>query len=179
MFIELFIYLYRTDASPEENRNEIINDSIAYGILSLMATLWQFIFGIFCVDCFNQTAIRQVTRIRVKYFESLMRQDVGWYDVAGGKTNFTVRISEYVISLVSLWTAVLIGQIVSFQRHWENQEWISRRSEPFHEFDVLVCDVRRDFVCLWMAVDSHRHIVCPVGLHHKYFHWKGMSVFFL
>lgn len=75
---------------------EIINDSIAYGILSTVATLWQFIFGIFCVDCFNRTAIRQVTQIRNKYFESLMRQDIAWFDVAGGKTNFTVRITEYV-----------------------------------------------------------------------------------
>lgn len=85
---------FRSNASPEENHNEIINDSIAYGILSLIATAWQFIFGIFCVDCFNRTAIRQITRIRTKYFESLMRQDIGWYDVAGGKTNFSVRITE-------------------------------------------------------------------------------------
>lgn len=85
---------FRTDATIEENREAIINDSIAYGILSIMATLWQFIFGIFCVDCFNRTAIRQITRIRTKYFESLMRQDIGWYDVAGGKTNFSVRITE-------------------------------------------------------------------------------------
>lgn len=86
--------MYRTNATIEENRVEIINDSIAYGILSLIATLWQFIFGIFCVDFANRTAIRQVTRIRIKYFESLMRQDVAWYDVSGGKTNFTVRITE-------------------------------------------------------------------------------------
>lgn len=80
----------------EENRQEIINDSLAYGYLSIIATAWQFIFGILCVDCFNRTAIRQVTHIRIKYFESLLRQDIGWYDVAGGKTNFTVRITEYV-----------------------------------------------------------------------------------
>lgn len=94
MFHLLISHIDRTNATIEENRQEIINDSIAYGILSLIATLWQFVNGIFCVDCFNRTAIRQVTRIRVKYFESLMRQEVAWYDELGGKTNFTIRITE-------------------------------------------------------------------------------------
>lgn len=83
-----------SNATAQDNRDEIINDSIAYGYLALIATVWQFVFGIFCIDCFNRTAIRQITRIRTKYFESLMRQDIGWYDVAGGKTNFSVRITE-------------------------------------------------------------------------------------
>lgn len=94
MMILFALIHFRTDPTIEETRTAIINDSIAYGILTIMATLWQFIFGIFCVDCFNRTAIRQITRIRTKYFESLMRQDIGWYDVAGGKTNFSVRITE-------------------------------------------------------------------------------------
>lgn len=89
----MLIY-FRKDDTNASNQYEIINDSIAFGILSLMATMWQFIFGIFCVDCFNRTAVRQITRIRTKYFESLMRQNIGWYDVVGGKTNFTVRITE-------------------------------------------------------------------------------------
>lgn len=93
------IQFCRTNATIEENRAEIINDSIAYGTLTSIATLWQFIFGIFCVDCFNRTAIRQVTRIRIKYFESLMRQEIAWFDVAGSKTNFSVRIMEYVSDL--------------------------------------------------------------------------------
>lgn len=73
---------------------------MAYFILSLISTGWQFVFGIFCVDCFNRTAIRQVTRIRTKYFESLMRQNIAWYDIAAGKTNFSIRITEYVILLI-------------------------------------------------------------------------------
>lgn len=88
------LHHFRTNATIEENHREIINDSIAYGILTLMATIWQFVFGIFGVDCFNRTAIRQVTRIRIKYFESLMRQDIAWYDVFGHNQNFSVRITE-------------------------------------------------------------------------------------
>lgn len=85
---------YRTNATDAENRTEIINDSIAYGILITIATSIQFIAGIFAVDCFNQAALRQITRIRVKFFQSLMKQEIGWYDVAGGSSNFAVRITE-------------------------------------------------------------------------------------
>lgn len=94
----VFNFFLRKNASPEESLEAIIDDSIAYLILSLISTAWQFVFGIFCVDCFNRTAIRQVTRIRTKYFESLMRQDISWYDIAAGRTNFSIRITEYVTS---------------------------------------------------------------------------------
>lgn len=52
--------------------------------------------GIFCVDCFNHTALRQTSRIRIEYFRSLMRQEIGWYDVASGNSNFAVRVTELV-----------------------------------------------------------------------------------
>ncbi|XP_031626071.1 multidrug resistance protein homolog 65-like [Contarinia nasturtii] len=90
-----------TNATIEVNRQEIMNDSVAYCIHMLMATMWQFIFGILCVDCFNRTSIRQVTRLRVKYFESLMRQDIAWYDCSGSKTNFTIRITEDIEKIKS------------------------------------------------------------------------------
>lgn len=84
----------RTNATIEENNAEIINDSIAFLIVSVIETVVQLIAGIICVDCFNQAAISQVTRIRIKYFASLMRQDIGWYDIEKGKSNFTVRLAE-------------------------------------------------------------------------------------
>lgn len=84
----------RTNATDAENRTEIINDSMAYGILLTIGTIIQFLVGIFSVDCFNQAALRQITRIRIKFFQSLMRQEIGWYDVAGNENNFAVRINE-------------------------------------------------------------------------------------
>lgn len=71
-----------------------MNDSIAFLLVTLIQSLVQLIAGIVCVDSFNQAAINQVTRIRIAYFASLMRQDIGWYDIEKGKSNFTVRISE-------------------------------------------------------------------------------------
>lgn len=85
----------RVNATWEENRIEIINDSISYGILMSLTSILQFVSGIFCVDLFNYTAMKQITRIRVKFFQSLVRQDIGWYDTSTGN-NFGVRITEYV-----------------------------------------------------------------------------------
>lgn len=85
---------FRTNATLEENRTEIVNDSVAFGILMCIATSLQLISGIICVDTFNHAALRQITRIRIRYFESLMRQEIGWYDVAGGTNNFAVRLNE-------------------------------------------------------------------------------------
>lgn len=51
--------------------------------------------GTICVDCFNRVAVSQVKRIRIKYFASLMRQNIGWHDIEKSKSNFTVRLSEY------------------------------------------------------------------------------------
>lgn len=81
----------------EENNAEIINDSIAFLYLSLIQSIVQLIAGIICVDCFNQAAINQVTRIRNAYFASLMRQDISWYDIEKGKSNFAARLAEFVI----------------------------------------------------------------------------------
>jgi len=49
--------------------------------------------GIFSVDVFNMVALRQVTRMRIKLFTSVMRQDIGWHDLAN-KQNFTQSMVE-------------------------------------------------------------------------------------
>lgn len=94
-FCTKFYSHHRTNATLEENRIEIINDSISYGILMTTVSVVQFLTGIVCIDLFNYTALKQVTRIRTKFFASLLRQEVGWYDVTSG-TNFAVRITELV-----------------------------------------------------------------------------------
>lgn len=84
----------RTNATVEENNIELRNDSIAYLLSMLFGTAVQFTAGAISVDCFNQTAISQATCIRVKYFTSIMRQNIGWHDIEKGKSNFTVRLAE-------------------------------------------------------------------------------------
>lgn len=89
-----FINKYRTNASLEVNREAIRNDSISFGITVGLCALVQLLSGIVCIDCFNHTAIRQISRIRIKYFQSFIRQEIGWYDVASGNNNFAVRVTE-------------------------------------------------------------------------------------
>lgn len=72
----------------------MINDGKSFGIFLTLFSSLQFVAGIFAIDCFNQVALRQITRIRIKYFQSLMRQDIAWYDVFGHNQNFSVRITE-------------------------------------------------------------------------------------
>lgn len=86
----------RTNASPEENIEELKNDALAFLIVSLIESSILLFAGAICVDCFNHSAISQVTRMRVKYFTSLMRQDMGWFDMEKSKSNFAVRLDEYV-----------------------------------------------------------------------------------
>lgn len=83
-----------TNATLEENREAIKNDSIAFGIAVAVFATVSLVSGIFCIDCFNRTAIRQISRIRIKYFQSFIRQDIEWFDVASGNNNFAVRVTE-------------------------------------------------------------------------------------
>lgn len=71
-----------------------MNDSIAFLLAMFTISAIRLLAGIVCVDCFNRAAISQVTRIRIKYFASLMRQEMGWYDIEKTKTNFAIRLSE-------------------------------------------------------------------------------------
>lgn len=84
----------RTNATIEERNDAIRADSRAYGIFVALVTIIHFISGIVCVDCFNRAALQQITNIRMRYFQSLIRQDVAWYDVAGDSNNFAVRITQ-------------------------------------------------------------------------------------
>jgi len=82
-----------TNASRVENSEALYDDSISYGILLTIASVVMFISGIFSVDVFNMVALRQVTRMRIKLFTSVMRQDIGWHDLAN-KQNFTQSMVE-------------------------------------------------------------------------------------
>lgn len=106
----------RTNASPEENIEELKNDALAFLVVSLLESLILLFVGAICVDCFNHSAISQVTRMRVKYFESLMRQDMGWFDLEKSKSNFAVRLDEYVsIGCAVRKNSILIDVFHEFQ----------------------------------------------------------------
>lgn len=71
-----------------------MNDAMAFLKLMILASCATFIGGVFGVDCLNRAAIPQITRIRCKYFQSLLRQEIGWYDTQSRNTNFAVCMTE-------------------------------------------------------------------------------------
>ncbi|XP_030385210.1 multidrug resistance protein homolog 65 isoform X2 [Scaptodrosophila lebanonensis] len=118
-----------TNATREENNDALYDDSISYGILLTIASIVMFISGIFSVDIFNFVALRQVTRMRIKLFEAVMRQDIGWHDLAT-KQNFAqsmtddiekIRdgISEKVGHFLYLIVGFIITVAISFAYGWK------------------------------------------------------------
>lgn len=53
----------------------------------------QFVASVLFVDIFNYTALRQITRIRVKFFQAMVRQEMAWYDNTSDN-NFASRLTE-------------------------------------------------------------------------------------
>lgn len=71
----------------------LYNDSIAYGTAMSIASLGMFVFGIISVDVFNLAALQQTTKMRMKFFESTIRQDIGWHDTTTDQ-NFALNMAE-------------------------------------------------------------------------------------
>lgn len=46
---------------------------------AVLATL-NLVLGYLFVTCFNYSAERQVHRLRLLFLESILRQEIGWYD---------------------------------------------------------------------------------------------------
>lgn len=72
----------------------MLNDARAYSALTTIISLIQLISGAIAINCFNHTSLRQITRMRIEFFRSLLRQEIGWHDVSGSNCNFAFRITE-------------------------------------------------------------------------------------
>lgn len=81
------------NATREENLAEIVNDSHAYAAIPVLIAIYAFLTGEFATDAFNYTALKQTTRMRIRFFQTLIRQEIAWYDTTDD-TNFAVRITE-------------------------------------------------------------------------------------
>lgn len=92
----LFVFSHRKNATAEENDTEIINDSTAYLYVTIAISVIQLVAEFISLSSFNYAANSQVKRLRIKYFTALMRQEIGWYDLEESKSNFTLRLDEYV-----------------------------------------------------------------------------------
>ncbi|XP_075982396.1 multidrug resistance protein homolog 49-like isoform X2 [Anticarsia gemmatalis] len=118
-----------TNASREENRLALIQDSQAFGIGCTVFSLIQFVVGVISVDLFNLMALKQIDRVKQMFLRAVLRQDITWYDL-NTSMNFATKVSDdiekyregiaekvpiFIYLLMSFVTAV----IISFCYGWE------------------------------------------------------------
>ncbi|XP_041969859.1 multidrug resistance protein homolog 49 [Aricia agestis] len=118
-----------TNASLEENRAALIEDSKAFGIGCAVFSLLQFAVGAISVDLFNYAALKQIDRMKEMFLKAVLRQDISWYDL-NTSMNFATKVSDdvekyregiaekvpmFIYLVMSFVTAVLI----SFVYGWE------------------------------------------------------------
>ncbi|XP_061717365.1 multidrug resistance protein homolog 49-like [Cydia pomonella] len=118
-----------TDASAEENRKALIEDSQAFGIGCATFALLQFIVAAISVDLFNYVALRQIVRVKEKFLRAVLRQDISWYDL-NTTMNFATKVSddvekyrdgigEKIPMLVYLVMSFVTAIIISLSYGWE------------------------------------------------------------
>ncbi|KAH8236955.1 hypothetical protein KR038_001099 [Drosophila bunnanda] len=118
-----------TNASKEENRQAIIDDSIAFGIGSLVGSVAMFLLITLAIDLANRIALNQIDRIRKLFLEAMLRQDIAWYDTSSG-SNFASKmtedldklkegIGEKVVIVVFLIMTFVIGIVSAFVYGWK------------------------------------------------------------
>lgn len=71
----------------------IREDSMAFGLGSVAGAIALLILIAAAVDILNRTALKQIGRIRKEYLESILKQDMSWFDTASGN-NFASQMSE-------------------------------------------------------------------------------------
>ncbi|KPJ18849.1 Multidrug resistance protein-like 49 [Papilio machaon] len=118
-----------TNASAEENRIALIEDSQAFGIGCTVFSVLQFIFGAVSVDLFNYAASRQIDRVKERFLKAVLRQDITWYDL-NTTMNFATKVSDdvekyregigekvamFVYLVMSFVTAVIISLVYGWE----------------------------------------------------------------
>lgn len=91
VFGELILKFVEFGAEP--GSFDISKDMEKFAIIYVIIGVSMFICSFFQAAFFSMTSVHQIHRIRIKFFESILRQDVGWFDVeeSGG---LTTRLSE-------------------------------------------------------------------------------------
>ncbi|KAH8379789.1 hypothetical protein KR009_007286, partial [Drosophila setifemur] len=118
-----------TNATHEENMQELRKDSVSFGILMTLNTLLMFFSGMYYVDAFNRVALRLTVRIRREFFKATLRQEIGWHDMAKDQ-NFAVRITDNMEKIrsgiaenlghyVDILCEVVISVVLSFIYGWK------------------------------------------------------------
>lgn len=82
-----------TNATQTETYEATMEDSLAFGIGCFVGSFVQLIFAALSIDIINRTAQKQISKVRILFLQSVLRQDMTWYDL-NTSDNFAVRMTE-------------------------------------------------------------------------------------
>lgn len=82
-----------TNATFQESYEATMEDSRAFGIGCFCGAFIQLIFAALSIDIINRTAQKQISKVRKLFLQSVLRQDMTWFDL-NTSDNFAVRMTE-------------------------------------------------------------------------------------
>ncbi|CAH1647758.1 unnamed protein product [Spodoptera littoralis] len=86
------------NATYEENMLALIEDAKAMAIGLFLSIGVSLIFCMLSVGLISWSALRQITRIRMKFLNAVLRQDMSWFDT-DSEFNLASKMSENLMSL--------------------------------------------------------------------------------
>lgn len=72
---------------------DISADMKDFAIIYVIIAACMFVCSFLQAGFWSMTSIRQIHKIRISFFSSILRQDIGWYDVEEGGS-LTTRLTE-------------------------------------------------------------------------------------
>mgnify|MGYP002716803735 CR=1 FL=1 len=82
IIIVFIVFIYRVNATEEERRVALEEDSAAWFFGCASLTFFQFVISLLSVFLLHLTAALQVIRIQSLFFKSIVCQDMAWYDTS-------------------------------------------------------------------------------------------------
>ncbi|TMW46661.1 hypothetical protein DOY81_008256 [Sarcophaga bullata] len=118
-----------TNATHEENMQAIRDDAAAFGLGSLAGALIELLLIAIAVNILNRVALNQIGRVRKRFLEAILRQDMSWFDTSSGN-NFASKmtedldkmkegLNEKIVIFVFLIMTFVLAIIASFLYGWE------------------------------------------------------------
>lgn len=82
-----------SNATEDQIFEATMDDSLAFGLGCVFGAVTQLIFAALSIQILNTAAQKQITRIRKLFLQSILRQDMTWYDL-NTSDNFAVQMTE-------------------------------------------------------------------------------------
>lgn len=84
---------FSTNGTRGQQNEALLDDARAYLILNTLMAIVHFLFIFISIDLANYTALKQISSIRKRFLNAVIRQDMMWYDTITDK-NFAVKMTE-------------------------------------------------------------------------------------